>query len=392
MTERLPTVGGDTDAWGPIENGFHLVSHAADGTMNDGVSFGTDPASAGTLRLPNTGWIAGRNSDNDADVDMVRVSNTDWMQLGVRTFMDDVSSGDFGDQTNQLGLRRRSKDAANSLINTLGVHLRAVGTTNVGQRANGIRVVAEDDAAVVNKTITNMTRVGTTVTVTANGHGFATGDKIAVYGVVHTFNAEVNGSWTVANALTNTFDIVVAGLSSGSYTNSGTATNRPMMYGIVVNVNPTVNRTGLTGTALNADDVAALVIYNGGTGFGTDAAYIGRNSGSFAGSPEWTNGWTNAAYVSGYSFGGPARIASGGAYFRASRGTYDAGAVPLELPKNLYITFADSNGANVTNFAKYDSTLSHVTFGSSVAFGTAPARSGTKPLRKCATCRSSWRT
>ncbi len=141
----------------------------------------------------------------------------------------------------------------------------AKGLTTVSERTHAYMAYIADAAGVANKTITAMSRSGTTVTVTATAHGFANGDQIAIYGVTHTFDVEVNGRWVVANAAANTFDITVTGLSSGTYTSGGTATNRPMMTAFAATVAPAVARGGLTGTAANADDLNGFTLYNGGT-------------------------------------------------------------------------------------------------------------------------------
>ncbi len=388
MTERLPTVGADIDSWGTILNGFELVSHAADGTMKDGVSYGTNPASAGTLRLPNAGWIAARNAANGADVNMVRVDASNRLQFGAQLYRSDDSTS-FGETGSFAKLRRISTNAPSGEVYAEDAFHTAQGTATSADRFEGKRVYVADATAVANKTITGISRVGTTATVTAAGHSLANGDKVAIYGVVHTFNAEVNGAWTVANQSTNTFDVTVAGLSSGAYTSGGTVTNRPQFYAYSAVAAPTVDRGSLTGTALNADDTACFAGYNGGTGVGTDAFIVARNSTNFASTPEWLQGYSCGAYVKNYAYGGFGRVASAGAYIDACwQVTYDSGSIPLRLPKNLYVQFADSTKSNAVNAFKYDSTLAHLTFGGSVAFGTAPARSGTIRLANAQTVTS----
>ncbi len=172
------------------------------------------------------------------------------------------------------------------------------GTVSVAYRKNGLNVSMRDDASVKEQAITNITRVGTTLTITSNGHGLSNSDRIVIYSITHTFNVEVNGAYAVSNVTTNTFDVTVAGLSSGSYTSGGLWTNRPMYYGITCNVNPIVNR-GLPSPVQYADDVACFVGYNGGTGRAVDAFYLGHNESSFpvAGSTaEWGSAYNSDAY------------------------------------------------------------------------------------------------
>jgi len=237
---------------------------------------GTNPAASGTLRIPNFAWMAARNVANGGDINMFRVDANDRIGIGAQLYRSDDSTG-FGWTGSFLKLRTVRNLTASGIYPTIDIYNSYKGMISVGDRNEGMRITVADDATVVNKTITAMSRVGTTVTVTAATHGFASGDRVGIETVVHTFNAEVNGAWTVANPTTNTFDITVPGLSSGTYTSGGKTSNRPMMYGIEVDINPAIARTGLSGTALNADDVCGVAVYNGGTAKGTDAIYLDHN-------------------------------------------------------------------------------------------------------------------
>jgi hypothetical protein len=334
---------------------------------------GTNPASAGTVRINNTGWVASRNAANGGDINMFRVNASDRIEIGAELLRDSFAgTGAFDDTATFQSFRRRFTNLTASTNTHINLHGYVSGCISVADRCNGIYVTMQDDQVgsgvtpVQNKTITNMTRVSTTVTVTSNAHGFANGDKVAIYGVTHTFNAEVNGKWTVANPTANTFDITVAGLSSGTYTSGGTVTNRPMMYAGAFNVAPALDRGGLTGTALNGDDVNGLVVVNGGTGMATDAVYVGTAAGIPA-NPDWKFGFTWAAYAKTFGFGGNGKISATGAFFDAAQATYDAGATPLRLPKDIYILFTNSDGAtSPVNFAKYDTGNSNIVFGARV--------------------------
>ncbi len=271
------------------------------GTMLDGVSFGTNPATAGTIRLPNNGWVAARNNANGANINMFRVTTGDVITPGAQIFRDDFASASLTTDSFSppfLNFRRRFTNYTGSQNSAMVVHNYVSGMMTQTARGNGIVVNVDDDTAagvtpVQNKTITAMSRVGTTVTVTSNTHGFANGDKIAIYGVTHTFNAEINGAFTVANQTANTFDVTLAGLSSGSYTSGGTVTNRPSFIVFAAGAAPAVARGGLTGTAIHGDDVVCFSAINGGTAKGTDCYYIGRNPG-IAGA-EWVSCFTNDA-------------------------------------------------------------------------------------------------
>ncbi len=343
------------------------------GTMLDGVSFGTNPASAGTIRIPNASWIAGRNGANSADVNFLRFNSSNRIEFGGELFRDDFAgTGAFDDPNPFIKLRRRFLNLAGSTNSHILIHGYGVGTQTVADRACGIYVTMEDDSTVVNKTITNMTRVGTTVTVTSASHGLTNGTKVAIYSVLNTFNVTPNGNWTVANAATNTFEITVPGLSSGAYTSGGTVTNRPMLYAGFFGVKPNLDRDLLTGAAANGDDVNGVVVVNGGTGLATDGFYLGTAAGIPA-NPDWKYGFTFAAHAKTFAFGGNGKIGATGAFFDAAQAAYTAGGTPMKLPKNNYLLFIDTDGVtSPINFVKYDTGTSRITFGAVVSLaGTA---------------------
>lgn len=91
------------------------------------------------------------------------------------------------------------------------------GQTN--QPAPDMSLVLNDAAP---KAISNITRSGTTFTVTSTAHGLPNGKLISIFGVNHTFNVSPNSSWIVASVPdANTFTFTATGLSSGSYTSGG---------------------------------------------------------------------------------------------------------------------------------------------------------------------------
>lgn len=244
-----------------------------------------------------------------------------------------LGSGGYYTTGSALEFTRTATNLAGSNNNGVRVFGQSKGTMTVNDRLHGFWGQMTDAAAVVNKTITGMSRSGTTVTVTSTAHTFVNGDKIAIYGVSHTFNAEVNGAWTVANAAANTFDITVAGLSSGTYTSGGTATNRPMYYCFTASVAPIVDRGNLTGTAQYGDDVNLYNGINSGTAKATDAFYLGRNTG-IAGS-EWITAFTvdaNADY--GIRLNGT--FAQYG--LDLSSGTFTNGAIRLGSGHNVVLS------------------------------------------------------
>lgn len=340
------------------------------GTTTGNLYIGPNAPTTGALGIPNNQWFKARNNANTDDLDLFKASTGDYLRLGTRVFRDDVNSitGPTGDLNGHLALRRVINSVP-GLNNVTFLGARVSGTISISDRLTLSNTYLEDNTNVANRAITAMSRSGTTITVTAAGHGFTAGERIGIYTTVHTFDQEVNGAWTVANPTTDTFDITVPSLSAGSYTSAGIATNRPMFYIYGATVKLNASRGGLTGTALYADDVAMYSGYNGSLlpYMGTEAYYLGRNSTVFSdpGEYEWTGGYSMASYVSHWGFGGGAgRIGIGGAFFEASWAEYDSGAVGLRLPKDIYIEWA-ADGASKINFAKYDTTNSRAEFGTS---------------------------
>jgi len=76
---------------------------------------------------------------------------------------------------------------------------------------------------VVEKTITSVTRSGTTITVTANSHGFTNGDSVYISGVGYTTGSNPNGTFVIAGVATNTFTYTLTG-ADGAYTTTASTT------------------------------------------------------------------------------------------------------------------------------------------------------------------------
>jgi len=76
---------------------------------------------------------------------------------------------------------------------------------------------------VVEKTITSVTRSGTTITVTANSHGFTNGDSVYISGVGYTTGSDPNGTFVIAGVATNTFQYTLTG-ADGAYTTTASTT------------------------------------------------------------------------------------------------------------------------------------------------------------------------
>jgi hypothetical protein len=105
---------------------------------------------------------------------------------------------------------------------------------------------------VVEKTITSVTRSGTTITVTANSHGFTNGDSVYISGVGYTTGSNPNGTFVIAGVATNTFTYTLAG-ADGTYTTTASTTAG----------NITQNFRAITAVSYTADVVTITVAGHG---------------------------------------------------------------------------------------------------------------------------------
>jgi hypothetical protein len=125
---------------------------------------------------------------------------------------------------------------------------------------------------VVEKTITSVTRSGTTITVTANSHGFTNGDSVYISGVGYTTGSNPNGTFVIAGVATNTFTYTLAG-ADGAYTTtaSTTAGNITQNFRAITAVSYTANVVTITvvGHGLTIGEAGNLTV-SGITFTGTD--------------------------------------------------------------------------------------------------------------------------
>jgi hypothetical protein len=254
-------------------------------------------------------------------------------------------------------------------------YAKGVSPTGTVSRMHGFSASMKDDAGVDNWLITGAANNGSgliRLTVTSLGavngkvlaSNVATGDPIAAYGVGGT--TEANGQW-VATVVDATHIDLQGSTFSHAYTSGGTLTNRGAYYGFNALVWPTVDRTGLTGTATNCDDVACYTAFNRGTGVAADCFYIARNSANFPSTPEFYAGYSCDAYVTKHAFGGRARINAGSAMFEASNATYDSGAYPIRIPNNTSIVSKNNAGSGDVLMWSVN-TSDHITAGALVTF------------------------
>jgi hypothetical protein len=230
-------------------------------------------------------------------------------------------------------------NAPSGQLNMVGGSVIGKGTATVADRVHGTLMHCSDAASVVNKTITGAVNNGSgLIRITATSHTFVTGDKIAVYAVGGT--TEANGAWTVTVIDANTFDLQGSTFTN-AYTSGGTATNRPMMYGFFSVVAPTFDRGGLTGTAQFGDDVSNYAAYNGSAtqAKSTDCFYIGHNTAFGAGQAEFFTGFNCDAYLQLSAFRFSGRITGAAS---SSCAIYDC--VNAVIETDAFVMLAPNNG------------------------------------------------
>lgn len=281
------------------------------------------------LKLANAQYLTARNAADTADVNIIQVNASNYIQLGARLIRDDLGAGGFGDTSSFAGFKRRMVNLTGTPNTPFQIIVQGYGCATASDQHQGLSVTMNDESgAVTNKTITGAANNGSgLIRITATAHGYSTGDKIGVYGVGGT--TEANGAWTITRIAADTFDLQGSTFTN-VYTAGGTATNRPSWYGVSSTVAPIVDRGSLTGTALHGDDVNCFIGYNGGTAKATDAYYLGRNTG-IAGS-EWTTCFTSDANAD-YGIRLNGTYATAGLDF--SSGTQTGPAIKLGAAHNI---------------------------------------------------------
>jgi hypothetical protein len=79
---RNMSLGGFTAINKAGDSGIGALSLGTNALTAGSAILGTNPASAGTVRIPNASWIASRNAANGADVNVVRLNASDIIEFG----------------------------------------------------------------------------------------------------------------------------------------------------------------------------------------------------------------------------------------------------------------------------------------------------------------------
>lgn len=279
------------------------------------------------------------------------------LTAGTVTFTGQVTRDDFsapltfGDTGSFIHLRRVTRVPQAGGRNVSEVFSQSEGTLASGAFTFNHISQAEDTSSVA-LTVPSVTGCANNgsglIRVTCASHGFATGAKIAIYGVLGT--VEANGAWTITVITANTFDLQ-ASTFTNAYVSGGKATNRPGMYGYFATMVPHQSRGSMTGTAANADDVVGYGVYNGSpnNSTGTQGFNVNKNS-SFTGD-QWYAGFSVEANVNtGYAISG--NVSQWGLDFvgGGTPSTYGLGAIRLANTAFVSSLNAASN-ANVQLFS-----------------------------------------
>jgi hypothetical protein len=333
----FPAVGdpGTNTVAPPNDHGSKLLAALANGMDTNGnlvsayIKLGTNPASAGSVRLANAGWVAGRNAGNSADINLIRSNSSDITEIGGRVAVGATVSP-FDNNLPRLHLRSDwtgTETSAN--LNVLQLYSQAKGAWTTGHFlfSNETRIV--DHASVNQRTVIGATNATPIVITTSVAHGYANGDRVIVDSVGG--NTAANGAWIVAGQTPTTFQLT-GSVGSGAYTTGGITTNRAGYATYLALIGPTVTRGGLIGANIHADDVCCYFGANNGTAKGTDFIYLGRT-------PGFTNWDTCGSFDGSSTHGfllnnvGTGQVIRGTAYgstvvpeyqLRMSRGTYEA--------------------------------------------------------------------
>lgn len=201
-----------------------------------------------------------------------------------------------------------------------GIYIKPVARGNIGapsgQGLYGLTIDARDDTAVATKAVTNCVNNGSgLIRVTCTGHGWSTGEKVVVYNVGGT--TEANSAWTITVIDANTFDLQGSTFTH-AYTSGGSATNRPFLLGMYISLNLLATRGGITGAQANSEDANGLAIQNVGVAKGGAAIDINNTPNISGGGSGWLSAINlecNADWGISFTRGAAQTYAAGGIDF-----------------------------------------------------------------------------
>ncbi len=287
------------------------------------------------------------------------VSTTTQTIAGVKTFTSQLkataSNGIYIDPTSTFTNRDSLLTVYNSFTNSasgtrpgiIDIRVDAKGAGTVTEGRVGIRSTVKDLSGVVQVTVTGATNATPIAITTGTAHGFATGDHIIVDQVGG--NTAANGLWTITVTGANTFTLDTS-IGSGAYTSGGIATNRGLLYGLAINVEPRVDRGGLV-SVQNGDDVTGIVVQNTGTANGTDAFYSGRNA-------TLTKDWNGIFGTDAYA--DKAFYATGQYQYGLYLGSSTISTAAISIPNNTLIVARNAANSGNLNLLKADASDSTI--------------------------------
>ena len=240
--------------------------------------------------------------------------------------------------------------SAGSIVNNTyqtAIALTATGTYGVNSGSNTLasdggqpitKYQAQYRVTAAGKTITSITRSGTTVTVTCAAHGFVAGNVVQVYGVTGTNASLVNGRWTVASATTNTFTFTTSGSGTISVT---TPSALAALYGAWTGAKDITGGT-FSFASLTAARYYQFRVYannTNGSSAGREAASVFANPAA----PVWGAKTLNTSITQSTPYSDYLNITG---YTLSSNVTVNSGSLPTGL--SVSTTQIDSNNARAT--------------------------------------------
>lgn len=246
--------------------------------------------------ISNNPWTIAVNSDaiqSGVNLEVALVLDTTG-SMGTGTKLSDMQSAAVN-LVNTVVRAQQSPFYSKVALATFSVGVDAGASASAirGSVTSGRSITAADWRNGASHTITSVSRSGTAITITSNGHGFVNGDVVAFQGM--TGITQLNGNhYTVSNVTTNTFRVTGSNSGSSSSSNGTVAKCQTTNCEVVV----TANSHGLT-----AGSYAYITGVNGMTGINS-----ATNTAWLVAAPVTTNSFvlsgSNGPAYSNYTSGG----------------------------------------------------------------------------------------